>query len=594
MSDLTYLALSAEERAIADSFILDQQGDVALEVDRDFLLEPGNIDLYMLYYFPLDFVTFEPLNYAFFDFMENVREGQARLPAGHGKTTMILRFYAYLFCQEPNISSAYTEKNLPTAMKRSYALMSILENNKRLTDHYGDFKGPQWSTGSFTIKQRTQHSDIPTFSCYGAGGGSLLGIRTNFLVNDDPVTAENYASENERNSLWEWYTKAACTAPYPLPITKKKYQKHHKLVGTVFGLDDLYHRAEKANADNPDYKVLWLPAVNEVTGATLSPRFCYIDKEELAARAATDEFYADLEAKVKDGTVSNLKEWRRKNGSWAFYQRYQNQAIDEEAQMFRPAFFDGGRDDETGIDHVGCKDKERSLGEVDEGWRVATGVDPAGGSGSKDSARFATVTLAADPRDPNIKYLIDLDFADNLPQESDILGRKTQTSVILDHADRYGGRVRIEANACQRGYLGVVRKAARQSGLTVSVQPHYTGKNKIDPEIGIHSMVPMFENGYLRIPWRTAHDQRKCQELVNEFLFLGAYPTSDIVMAFWFAWLDLEAQLKAARHTGQNRVQLPQYLKVNRQVTFGPSWTQAQINRYLGVADTEGEEEEDE
>jgi len=593
--------LTLEEHRLLDSYLagLSTGGvsydDALLESNRDFFVQDGNLDAFMLYYFPHDFISWEPINDLYFRFLEENNEGQARLPATSGKTTMTLCWFVYVFCRCPDISCIYTEKNLPTAQQRCYALMGKLEANDRLIQHYGEFKGDLWSTQAFTIRQRPRRTDTPSFRVYGAGGGSVLGQRCNIEVNDDPVTDENNASEKERDSLYNWYNKAAATSPYPLPISDPRYKKKHFLVGTVFGLDDLYHRVARANDDNPNYAFLHVQAVpDELTGATISPRFCYIDTEDLARKAEVDPTYADLQRKVANGDTTNLYTWRKKHGTWAFYQRYQNVAIDKAQQKFPEIWFTGGRDDMSPADgYPGCFDKHRSLGEErKDGWVYLTGVDPAAGSHSREAVRFASVTIGYDPEDPRIIHLVDMEYG-RFPLVSDIPGKKTQVDAVLDQVVRYSSRIVLETNNIQKLYHDVLLQEARKRGITIRVSGHYTTKDKkVNFQEGVEAMQPMVENGHFRLPFKDSTDKRRVQELVDEMQYLGNFGTDDLVMALWFAW-------RIANRASRNKKQqfkprtLPSYFNRGQELKFPRHWTEEQRMAYLGLIKLD-EDEEDE
>jgi len=593
--------LTQEEQRLLDSYLASLMSDGAtfddsiLAGNKEFFVEEGNIDAFMLYYFPQDFISWEPINDVFFRFLEDNSQGQARLPAQHGKTTMILDWFPYVFCRCPDVSIIYTEKNLPTAQQRCYALMGKLEANERLISHYGEFKGDLWSTQAFTINQRTRRSDTPSFRVYGAGGGSVLGQRCNIEVNDDPVTDENNASDRERDSLYNWYTKAAATSPYPLPVSNPRYKKKHFLVGTVFGLDDLYHRVAKAKEDDPTYAFLHLQAVpDELTGATLSPRFTYIDPEDLARKAETDPTYAELQQKVHYGDVENLYTWRKTNGTWAFYQRYQNVAIDKAQQKFPEIWFTGGHDEMSPPDgYPGCFDGERYLGEdPQDGWIYLTGVDPAAGGSSRDSVRFAVATIGYDPEDPRFVHLVDIDYG-KFPLVSDIPGKKTQVDAVLDQVSRYRSRVILETNNIQKVYHDVLKQAAAKRGVSLRVTGHYTSKEKrIDFLDGIDAMQPMVENGHLRLPFAKGQTQRKVQELVDEMQYLGNFGTDDLVMALWFAWRVANRAARKPRSTFKPR-ELPPHFNRGQELIFPRHWTDEQKMVYLGLLDPDDEEDDE-
>ena len=553
-------------------------------VDRDFLLQEGNDALFMIHYFPRAFwgvngPRWEVLNREVLVFMEDNNEGMMWLPGGHGKTTTVLRWMIRVMCREPQISFIYIEKNEPTSLERSRAILQELENNERLIHDFGDFKGDQWSAKSFTIKQRPETADTPTAAFYGSGGGSALGKRCNILVVDDPVTVSNSGSEVERNNLWQWYSEAASTAPSPLPLSKwMKYLRKQFLIGTTFHQDDLYHRVKR---NNPTIPHLYLMAVND-DGGTLSPRFCYHDPESLRRRVDEGDAAAEEASNnIASGKVLNLYQWKLDHGSVAFNRRYQNRIVSEDSK-FQEFWFRGGTDDMAPLGgYPGCLDERTTLKQEFDGFKYVTGVDPAAGGTSLLSARFACVTLGADPKNPTDIYLCDMDFG-QYPLDSDNPMRKTQLGVILDHANRYNSRIALETNNIQQVYAQTLRAEAQRRGMVVTITGHWTSKGgKLDADLGIEAMIPLIENGKLHLPYAEPRDRKLVEELIDEFVYWGVHPTQDIAMAFWFAWRVLQRQLRSVKAQVFVPQVIPAYRKRGDEVDFPAQWTEQQRRRYL-------------
>lgn len=582
-----------QRKTVDRAMALLQSGDV-LEVDRDMLLQEGMEGAFMCYYFPRSFFykgqpRWERLNREVISFLERNNEGMMWLPATHGKTTTILRYKILILCREPQISMIYIEKNEPTSLERSRAVMNELDNNTRLINHFGAFRGEQWSAKAWTIRQRPFTADTPTCAYYGSGGGSALGKRCNILFVDDPVTVDNSTSERERDSMWQWYTEAASTSPSPLPLTKwMKYLRRNYLDGTTFHSDDLYHRVLK---NDPDIPFLHLLAVNN-DGSTLSPRFVYVDPDELARKIAEgDEAAIQTDKDLRDRFIENLYLFKKKKGTVAFNRRYQNKIISEESK-FQEVWFRGGHDDYCPPEgYPGCLDSRLTLGAHFPNFRYVTGVDPASGSHTKESARFACVTLGADPKNPLDIYLTDIDYG-QFPAQSDNRQRRTQLGIILDHVARYDSRIALETNNVQQIYAGMIRAEAQRKHMVVSIVGHWTTRGaKLDPDLGIEAIVPVVENGKLHLPYAEPHDKKLIDELIEEFVYWGVHPTQDIVMAFWFAWRVLQRQLRMAKAQTFTPAPIPPWRNRGHELHFPDQWTEQQIQDYLHGKPAEEEEE---
>lgn len=571
-----------------DQVLAEQQtGGTSLDapIDRDWLLEDGNYDAFMLYYFPRDFLSFESLNYRLVEFLEHTSNGLALLPAGHGKTTTLGKWMIYVMCREPQISFIYVEKNQPTAFKRSRAIIQELESNKRLKEHFGEFKGDPWSHEAFTVAQRPHLSQWPSASFYGARGAAL-GNRCNIFICDDVVEEDTASSELERQRLLDWFGQAAATCPYALPLTRSHYLRKLIVCGTTFHMDDLYHTLLKRGG----YDFLHLPAVNP-DGSTLSPRFLYREPEELNRLAAQDDWYADLKAKVDRGEIVNLFDFKQKYGTRYFLRRYQNEVTDPTMQVFPELWFNGGADEFSPPGgYPGCLDESRHLADTDAGFEYVTGIDPAAGAKTKASVNFACVTLGWNPKEPTCTYLVDLDYG-QYELSSDNPDRKTQVNVVLDMVKRYSSRLVIETNNIQGVYDGVLRTEASRRGLSISVSGHTTTKlKKEDTELGIEAMQPMVENGYLRIPYASPSDRKKVGQLVDEMVFLGTYATDDVLMAFWFAWRYIERRRRRQMARTAHYRTRPVYMNRGDEWHFPATWTQERRDAYL-YGEKDGDDE---
>lgn len=551
-------------------------------IDKDWLLEDGNLEPFMMYYFPNTFYKWEPVNDYFFNFVEENAKGMVWLPGQHGKTSMIKSWFIRIMCKAPSVCIGYTEKNEPTAFRRGLAVLQELTFNKRLIKHYGQFKPTNsllpWAMGAFTIRQRKESRDSPTFSAYGAGGGSILGWRFNVLVNDDPVTPENSESATERKRLEEWFNASAKTCMFAMPVEDIRYSFKHFLIGTVFRLDDLYHRVREGG----EYKLLHLKAViDEATGLTLSERFAYEDLDELIKKAEEREHYRKLYQNIVTEQVRNLYTFKygTEGGSIAYYRRYQNEPLDLESQEFKDVYFTGG-ELPNGESYPGCFDGERSYGEWDPKWVVAHGCDPNAGKRTKASARFSVVTLAADLEVPNVWYLIGLEYGKLKQQSADPTAR-TQMSIFCGALQQFGGIGWIEDNAVQAGLVDAAKLQAQRMGIHIRVRPHHTGSNKNDPYVGLESLVPMFEMGAIHIPYKTESDKKKSRELMNEFTLMGVYPYVDIAMGFWIAAYNLRLRLKAKkRKPAQSNDDIPFYRNRLHDFQIPRSWTKEQVRAF--------------
>lgn len=591
--------LSREEQEILSRIISLQQTDGAsesAEIDKDFLLEDGNYDLFFLHYFPNEIQAFEPMNYRLFDFLENERQGLIWCPGGWGKSTSLRIWSVYALCRDPQVSIIYCEKSEPAATACARSLMDVLEFNEELIHDFGPFKSRWWSAEGIVIKQRPKIIKPPSVAFFGAQSKATLGSRCNIMIVDDPVTADNSTSELERIRLWDWYSQAAATCPSPLPLTNERYLKKLFLVGTTFHMADLYHEVLKTGM----YKHLWMQAVDMKTGICHSPRFTWRSTEQLKKDAEGSEADAELLRRVVDGKVLSLGDYRKAHGTKAFMRRYQNEVRDDSTAKFPSLWFRGGDDDWAPPGgYPGCLEDGdhhpfRSLGERPEtkSLTVVTGVDPAAGTKGQYTVRFACVTLGCDLiHDPNTVYLLDMDFGQQ-PMVSDNRAKESQVDIVLRHVKGYGGRVILETNNVQGVWAQELRKEANRRGTYITISGHNTTKGKkVDEDQGIEAMTAMIENGHLRLPYKLPSDRKKVDELIEEFTYWGYYATDDIMMAFWFAWRVLDRMKRNRSTKPPEKREKPAYMLVGDRWNFPPHWTPERIEAFF-AGNTEEEANE--
>jgi hypothetical protein len=97
------------------------------------------------------------------------------------------------------------------------------------------------------------------------------------------------------------------------------------------------------------------------------------------------------------------------------------------------------------------------------------------------------------------------------------------------------------------------RKLAVELGL--NIKPFRTGRNKMDPELGISSMAPMYHDGSIDLPYGDTEARKKTNLLVRQ---LELWTTdgvankkhkTDIKMASWFPFPYFVKMLKEERQT---------------------------------------------
>ncbi len=468
----------------------------------------ANPDLFIVEYFPHRIEKLEKFHLELIDTSINKVRGLTLFPAGHGKTTIVSELLPiYEICKDPQVRLANIAKNEDDAQAITRSIQSELIQNTRLVEDFGPFKpdgdGKAWSLSRFDVQGRTRRGKSSTFIAFGAGGRGALGYRTDHTTCDDVVTDVNSATPEQRAKLREWFNQGPETMG-------DRPDSRLTVVGTLFHPEDLYHDLMEYTLDDGSH----MYAVSRYSAI--------VDWDE--QKVLWPEYRPWLwlmQRKLLMGTLD-------------FNKRYQNIAVDPSRQVFKWEYINGGYLGKVKYD--GCLDTNHVVGDYSDDWRRAAGFDPAIGTKSRSSKFCAHLTLARGncAKHPNGCYwVIDL--------ERDQMTLPQQVDTVLSKHEQYDlDDSQVEVNAYQQGLFDAISEKMNDRGVRYRINPHTTSRgNKHDPEIGVGSMQPWFENGQVHIPWGNPESKRKMQVFVDE---LVTYPgrTTDTVMAFWFAWKRLQ------------------------------------------------------
>jgi hypothetical protein len=466
-----------------------------------------NPDLFLTHYFPHRLGRLEDFHLRLIQNATQRRRGLILYPAAHGKTTLVSTLLPiWALCQDPNIRIALIAKNDIDAKGIMTSIHAELAGNMELIRDFGPFRpdtdGKPWALEKLSVHKRTRRAKEPTIAAFGSGAKTVLGHRTDWTICDDVVTDKNSSTPEQRIKMREWFAQCVQTMA-------EGYEDRITVVGTLFDPGDLYH--DLIDLTSPDSgEGLW----------QIQREDAIVDEEE--HRTLWEDRWP----------WRRLMELKAEMGTLDFNKRLRNIAVDKSRMAFREEFIKGGW---IGTQQFpGCLDRDYKVGDWDPSWRVVAGFDPA--VGLTKSAKFCAHIVVAEGscrEHDKCRWVVDLTRDQmTLPQQADL--------IVAEHQRFSIGTSRVEANSYQGGLFQAIQERMEQRGVALRVEPHYTTKhNKPDPEIGVQSMSPWFERGWVHIPWGDVHSQRKMRVFVDE---LVQYPgrTTDTVMACWFAWRALE------------------------------------------------------
>ncbi len=494
----------------------------ALPAWKQYLLD--HPELFITRYFPHKAGVLEDFHLQLIDIAAHSRRGLVLYPAAHGKSTLVSTLLTiWAICTDPNIRVALIAKNEDEAKSIMRAIQMELVGNDELIDDFGPFwaEGDDrkaWSLTRMDILKRTRRDKSSTLAVFGSNARTALGYRTDWTIMDDVVTDANSITPEQRAKLRQWFNLAVSTMP-------EKHEDRITVVGTLFDPNDLYNDImllQNPESGEPIWDIRRVDAI--------------VDEEKKQSLWPRQWPWERLMEEKARGTLD-------------FNKRFRNIAVDPSRQVFKEVYVKGGWERRT--EYPGCLDRGFCVGDdIDPSWKVIAGFDPAVGTGR--SAKYCAhiiVAAGACPEHKRCFWVLDL-FRDQmtLPQQIDM---------ILSRHEQYGCfSSKVESNSYQMGLFQAIKQRMDDQGLAFKIEEHLTtAKRKQDPEIGVQAMSPVFENGWVHIPWGDAVSQRKMSVLVEELVEYPSGRTTDTVMAFWFAWLGLQSS--APKYSAYRRAGAP-------------------------------------
>lgn len=396
------------------------------------------------------------------------------VPPFHAKSqTLTIEYLTYRICLNPNIRIIIVSKKQDQAKKFLYSIKQRLTSNQwsALQAAYapdGGFKperaeGAAWGADKIYVAGIDSGEKDPTVEAIGIGG-QIYGSRADIIIMDDCIVGSN-AAEYEKQINW-----------LESEVENRVRDGKIIIIGTRLATVDLY--SELANGErylsgSSPWTILRQPAVLQYADdpadwVTLWP--ASTSPMETGQKPRPDGMYD-----AWDGPRMAKERDKKPPRVWSLV--YMQADVSDDA-VFDPKCV------------MGSVDKRRKPGPLKagawghprhgmEGQYVIASMDPAmtgdtfslvGAVDRKDGRR--RIMQAWVQASPTPKYIRDL---------------------IESTTDEYGvNEWVIEQNAFQLFliYDEAVQNFCRQRG--VKITPHYTGRNKQDPDFGVASLAPLF------------------------------------------------------------------------------------------------------
>jgi hypothetical protein len=448
------------------------------------------------------------------------------LPFAHGKSALssiVVPLMDWADNPESTQIRIYHSGNFTKIWTRK--LMDIVENNEQLHSIFPWIRKPErgdpcsdiWSTDGFSIGGKRVVD--PSFRPLTAGS-SIVGVRADRVGADDWVNEFNSTSQVTQEKFYN-YLKTGV-------LTMRRHREHWNspwmvkwgtvfIIGTVFDRRDVNYRIWKEWNDlnlkgKKQYYTMKFgvyPYQNSrEKGEVIWPEYRPI------------EYIRELEISL---------------GRRAFRMRCENKPVDTDETVFTEKMLD----EANRSDLVYGELPQRAPG--DQPLRYLIAYDPATGTKrNRNQAYPAAVLMGQSPTTEELHFIRYERWAIPQPRQVDRL---------IDWARRYSCSVCVESNNIQASYRDWISERAPD----VRVTTHYTSDIKHDPGAGVESLLPLFENGKVRIHTGGV-DPVILREFREEFLEWPQGRYSDMLMAAWIGRYQLRLILRNSYHNITNVV----------------------------------------
>lgn len=396
-----------------------------------------------------------------------------------GKTNLLVVLRVlYRLGRNPNLRIGLVSAVRNNAIKNLAAITRYIETSKELREVFPNLRPSTtgtWSTESITVERSNILRD-PSVQTVGVHG-AVQGSRLDEVYADDLLDYENTRTKALREDTSKWFRTAI------LARTNR----------CVF----------LTNA--------WHP-------------------EDLSAELVKERGFVELRYPVLTAggdsswparwSLARIAERREKIGELEFARLFLCKPRDDGAQVFTVESLDRcSKTNGRGYGLIAYLDDAL----VPDAALVVTGVDLAVTRRMK-GAVSAMYTVFVHPN--GVRQIIGA--------RSGRWGARQILDNLAEVGDAFGGVAVVEDNGAQRYLVEIAQEL--ETDIAVPVLPHTTGKNKVDPELGIDSMAAEFDAGRWILPYAYGTPDAEIKALLGELtVYDPASHPGDRLMAVWFA-----------------------------------------------------------
>lgn len=443
-------------------------------------------------------------------------------PIGHGKTEAISKdLMIWLIVRNRNVRILNISKSggpAGVATKNAMVVRQEFESNPKLISDFGTFYSTDrrlcrtWTQTCFQVIRSKNLKDA-TFEAIGIKG-ALTGSRFDIIVMDDPVDYRSEASAAERKMILEDFKSTIETRLEPDGFLW--------FIGTRKAFNDLYSHF----ITNPMWTVIVQKAIIREP-----EEWEYVKLEELVVLDdGTIEEYRVVIHSEDRGEVLWPEQWpmeklllrRLSSGSITFNREFQNECTDDETSDFRLSWLQQCRDEN--LSYISGWVSEDIKGQFKA---IIAGTDPS------------LVISRKEAEARNTSFMVQVAFGLTDSGERRVLSiertRGHTPAQAQNRIQAFNEQKRTDYHFVEANAFGAIFTHNLIEERGVRILKHITGQNKSDPWSGVPSLSALFENGKVRLPYKTPEDKAMTDTVISEFYTFGQNETDDIVMAFWIA-----------------------------------------------------------
>ena len=160
-------------------------------------------------------------------------------PRGSFKTQVFgVAYVAWLIAKDPNVRILYASETNHQAVKPVEIIKDII-SSPWFCEKFGDHRGADWRTGTFTSALRTAHHlKDPTLLAAGVGEVQT-GAHWDFSLLDDVCSQKNTQTPQGIDKLWNWFGEMKAQLDPGCRLL---------ILGTLHHFSDIYCRIQKDDA----------------------------------------------------------------------------------------------------------------------------------------------------------------------------------------------------------------------------------------------------------------------------------------------------------------------------------------------------------